>query len=65
MIVYMRKRIARYSPDIAIVLIMLIKSDDVRLLCIGCVVFLLPVSEEVKRWFLIAAMFVQWIVLLR
>lgn len=63
MIVYMRKRIA--SSDIAIVLIMLIKSDDVRLLCIGGMVLLLPVSEKVKRWCLIAAMFVQWIVLLR
>lgn len=60
MIVYMRERIA--SSDIAIVLIMLIKSDDVCLFCMGGMVLLLPVSEKAKRWLLIAALFVQWIV---
>lgn len=65
MIDYMRKHRGRQITDIAIVLIMLIKSDDVRLLCIGGMVLLLPVSEEVKRWFLIGALCVQWIVLLR
>ena len=58
----MRKRIGKYSPDIAIVLIMLIKSDDVRLQCIGGMVLLLPVSDEVKRWCLIVALSVQWVV---
>lgn len=62
MIVYMLKHRGRQITDIAIVLIMLIKSDDVRLLCIGGMVLLVPVSEEVKRWCLIAAMFAQWIV---
>ena len=57
---YMRKRIA--SSDTEIVLIELIKSDDVCLKCIGGMVSLLPISEKAKRWWLIAALLVQWIV---
>lgn len=62
MIDCMRKRIA--SSDIAIVLIMLIKSDDVCLFCMGGMVLLLPVSEKAKRWCLIAALFVRCILAL-
>lgn len=62
MIDYMADRIGKYSPDIASVLIELIKYDNDCMKCIGYVVSLLPVSEKAKRRWLIAALLVQWIV---
>lgn len=62
MIDCMAKRRGKGTVNVDEVLNIYIKSHDVCLKYIGGMVLLLPVSEKAKRWLLIAALFVQWIV---